>query len=184
MTSTTWPAYGVIMCMHCKGFLETWHFVWSTKIFHSFAVFFRHLCMFTSNSSKVGVQVVRGIHAKFLYIQLSLCHILKHLEDKKAWDVHIYYTWCDIILIFKLHRRTPLMPRSFIHSLKIRMTSHPCYIYEHTTLSYLLSVKSTIKTMVSWLGANSQKWVIIAIRFALEMYMIFLLLLPTKNSIF
>ena len=45
-----------------------------------------------------------------------------------------------IILIFKLHRRTQLTPRSSIHSLKIRMTSHPCSKYEHTTLSYLLSV--------------------------------------------
>ena len=75
-----------------------------------------------------------------LLIQVSLCYIPKHLEDRKAWYVHIYYTWCDIILIFKLHRRTRLTPRSSIHSLKIRMMSHPCNKYEHTTLSYLLSV--------------------------------------------
>ena len=79
-----------------------------------------------------------------LLIQVSLCYILEHLEDRKAWYVHIYYTWCDIILIFKLHRRTRLTPRSSIHSLKIRMTSHPCNKYEHTTLSYLLSVNVTI----------------------------------------
>ena len=48
---------------------------------------------------------------------------------------------CDIILIFKLHKRTRFMPCSSIHSLKIQMTSHPCNKYEHTTLSYLLSVK-------------------------------------------
>ena len=75
-----------------------------------------------------------------LLIQVSLCYILKHLEDCKAWYVHIYYTWCDIILIFKMHRRTRLTTRSSIHSLKIQMTSHPCNKYEHTTLSYLLSV--------------------------------------------
>ena len=75
-----------------------------------------------------------------LLIQVSLCYILKHLEDMKEWYVHIYYTWCDIILIFKLHRRIRLTPRSSTHSLKIRMTSHPCNKYEHTTLSYLLSV--------------------------------------------
>ena len=76
-----------------------------------------------------------------LLIQVSLCYILKHLEDGKVWYVHIYYTWCDIILIFKVHRRTRLTPRSSTHSLKIRMTSHLCNKYEHTTLSYLLSVK-------------------------------------------
>ena len=75
-----------------------------------------------------------------LLIQVSLCYILKHLEDRKAWHVHIHYTWHDIILIFKLHRRTRLTPRSSIHSLKITMTSHPCNKYEHTTVSYLLSV--------------------------------------------
>ena len=75
-----------------------------------------------------------------LLIHVSLCYILKHLEDRKVWYVPIYYTWCDIILIFKLRRRTRLTPRSFIHSLKIRMTSHPCNKYEHATLSYLPSV--------------------------------------------
>ena len=68
----------------------------------------------------------------------------KHLEDMKALSVHIYYTWCDIILIFKLHRRTRLTPRSSIHSLKIRMMSHPCNKYEQITLSYLLSVNKQI----------------------------------------
>ena len=53
-----------------------------------------------------------------LAIQVNVCHILKHLEDRKALSVHIYYTWYDIILIFKLHRRTRLTPRSSIHSLK------------------------------------------------------------------
>ena len=31
------------------------------------------------------------------------------LEDRKLLSVHIYYTWCDIVLILKLHRRTLLM---------------------------------------------------------------------------
>ena len=65
----------------------------------------------------------------------------KHLGDRKALSVHIYYIWCDIILIFKLHRRTRRIPRSSTHSLKIRMTSHPCNKYGQITLSYLLSVK-------------------------------------------
>ena len=73
-------------------------------------------------------------------VQVKVSYILKHLEDRKALSVHIYYTWCDIILIFKLHRRTRLTPRSSIHSLKIRMTSHPCNKYEQITLPYLLSV--------------------------------------------
>ena len=76
-----------------------------------------------------------------LLIQVSSCYILKHLEDRKAWYVHIYYTWCDIILIFKLYRKTRLTPRSSIHMLKIQMTSHLCNKYEYTMLSYLLSVK-------------------------------------------
>ena len=80
----------------------------------------------------------RRLEEYMLLIQASLCYILKHLEDRKAWYVHIYYAWCDIILIFTLHRRTRLMPHSPIHSLKIRMMSHLCDKYEHTTLSYLL----------------------------------------------
>ena len=68
-----------------------------------------------------------------LLIQVSLCYILKHLEDRKAWHVHIYYT-------YTLHLTPQLTPRSSIHSLKIRLTSHPCNKYEHTTLSYLLSI--------------------------------------------
>ena len=73
-------------------------------------------------------------------LQVNICHILDHLEDRKALFVHIYHTWCDIILIFKLHR-TQLTPHSSIHSLKIQMTSHMCNKYEHTTHSYLLNVK-------------------------------------------
>ena len=46
-------------------------------------------------------------------------------------------------VLFKLHRRTRLTPRSSIHSLKIRMTSHPCNKYEHIMLSYLLIVNKT-----------------------------------------
>ena len=38
-----------------------------------------------------------------------------------------------------------LMPRSSIHSLKIRVTSHPCDKYKHTTLSYLLSVNCSMR---------------------------------------
>ena len=30
-------------------------------------------------------------------IQVSLCYILKHLEDRKVGSVPVYYTWCDII---------------------------------------------------------------------------------------
>ena len=49
-----------------------------------------------------------------LAFQVNVCYILKHLEDRKALSVHFYYTWCDIILIFKLQRRTQLTPRSSI----------------------------------------------------------------------
>ena len=35
-----------------------------------------------------------------LLIQVSLLYS-KHLEDRKALFVHIYCTWCDIILIFQ-----------------------------------------------------------------------------------
>ena len=76
-----------------------------------------------------------------LAIQVNVSYILKHLEDKKALIVHVYCTWCDISLIYKMHRRTRLMPRSSKHSLKIRMMSHPCNKYEYIMLSYVLSVK-------------------------------------------
>ena len=60
-----------------------------------------------------------GGEENMLDIQVKVCYILKHLEDRKVLSVHIYYTWCDIILIFKLHRRTRLTPHSSIHSLKL-----------------------------------------------------------------
>ena len=88
--------------------------------------------MFTSISRQN--QIVGG-EENLLDIQVSVCYILKHLEGRKALSVHTYYTWCDIILIFKLHRRTRLTPRSSTesstHSLKIRMTSHPCNKYDY-----------------------------------------------------
>ena len=31
-------------------------------------------------------------------IQVNVCYFLKHLEDRKALSVHIYYTCCDITL--------------------------------------------------------------------------------------
>ena len=59
--------------------------------------------MFTSISRQN--QTSRG-EENLLVVQVNVCYILKHLEDRKALSVHISYTWCDIILIFKLHRRT------------------------------------------------------------------------------
>ena len=60
--------------------------------------------------------------------------------------------WCDIFLIFKLR----CTPRSSVHSLKIRMTSHPCNKYQQITLSYLLSVKYLFHQMVGIL----QRWIL------------------------
>ena len=79
-----------------------------------------------------------------LAFQVNVCYILKDLEDRKTLTVHIYCTWCDIILILKLPRRTGLTSLSSTYSLKIQMTSHPCNKYEHIMLSCLLSVKSYI----------------------------------------
>ena len=83
-----------------------------------------------------------------LVIQVSLCYILKQLEDKKALSVHIYYTCCDVILISKcteeLGERGELGLRLvLIHSLKIRVTSRPCNKYEQITLSYLLNAEES-----------------------------------------
>ena len=102
----------------------------------------RHLRMFTSTSRQNRTV---GVEKNLLNIQVSVCYILKHVEDRKALSVRIYYAWCDIILIFKMHRRTRLTPRSSIHSVKIRMTSHPCNKYEQITLSYLPSVNQVTR---------------------------------------
>ena len=72
-------------------------------------------------------QTVEG-EENLLDIQVRLCYILKHLEDRKA-----------------------LTPRSSIHSLKICMTSHPCNKYEEITLSYLLSVNYLICKETVWI---------------------------------
>ena len=129
------------MFMHCKGFLEKWLTFEALRFFiHLLFSFVICVCLpvFKAKSDS------RRWEEYMLLIQVSLCYILKHLEDRKTSAVHIYYTWCDIILIFELHRRTQLTPCSLIYSLKIRRTSHPCNKYEHTTLSCLLSVKHTL----------------------------------------
>ena len=131
-------------------------YVWSTSTSHSFPVFCRHLRMFTIISRQ---NKTLGGKENLLDIQVGVCYILKHLEDRKAWSVHIHYTWCDIILIFKLHRRTRLTPRSSIHSLKIRMPSHPCDKYEQITLSYFLStwLQMALCHRVCYKWSNSPK---------------------------
>ena len=98
----------------------------------------RHLHVFTNISRQ---NQTLGGKENMPAVQVKVSYILKHFEDRKALSVRIYCTCCDIILIFKLHKRTRLTPRSSIHSLKIRMTSHPCNKYEQLMLSYLQSVK-------------------------------------------
>ena len=101
------------------------------------AILCRHLCMFISSSRQSKNQSLGGEEICLLF-RLVYVIFLKHFEDRKAWSVHIYYAWCDIILIVKQQRRTRFTPRSSIHGLKIRMTSHPCNKYEQITLSFLL----------------------------------------------
>ena len=55
--------------------------------------------MFTSISRQ---NQTLGGEENMLAIQVNVRYILKHLKDRKALTVHIYYIWCDIILIFKL----------------------------------------------------------------------------------
>ena len=139
--------------MHCKGFLETW-LTFEVPTFLIPLLFSVVLCVcLLVVEGKIRLWEVRGKSIT----QVSLCYILKHLEDRKAWHVLIYYTWCDIILIFKLHRRTRLTPRSSIHSLKIRMTSHPCNKYEQIMLSYLLSVKYMLHD-IKLVSKSSNLW--------------------------
>ena len=52
-----------------------------TSIFHSFPVFCRHLRRFTSISRQN--QTLRG-EENLLDIQVSVCYILKHLEDRNT----------------------------------------------------------------------------------------------------
>ena len=115
-------------------------YVRSSNIFNSFAF---SVVIFVCLSVVQG-KICRSSEENLIVIEVSLCYILKHLEDRKAWALHIYYTWRDIILIFKLHRSTQRMPRSSVHSLEIRMTSHPCNKYEQIMLSYFLSVNYNI----------------------------------------
>ena len=130
VTPTTWPATGVATSMHCKGFVETWHTFevptsCSRFLFSASSMYVYH---YFNTKSDCG-----RWEKNLLDIQVSVCYILKHLEDRKALSVHIYCIWCDILLFFKLHK----LP---IHSLKIRVTSHLCNKYEQIVLSYLLCV--------------------------------------------
>ena len=51
--------------------------------------------------SSISLDFVGG-EKSLLAIQANVSYILKHVEGRKALSVHIYYTWCDIILIFVL----------------------------------------------------------------------------------
>ena len=77
-------------------------------------------------------------------IQVNVCCILKHLEVRKALSVHIYYTWCDIILIFKLHRRTRLTPRSSIGGLHVTSSKRDNANYDRFVPNFDMANK-TIK---------------------------------------
>ena len=61
--------------------------------------------------------------------RLETGYILIHLDDKKPRSVHIYCTWFDIIIIFKLCGRTLLTTPSCIPSLKTRMMLYPSNKY-------------------------------------------------------
>ena len=108
---------GVVTSMHCKGFLET---VNCQPLLFLF-------CFLSSSA-----YVYQHFKAKSNLVR-KICLLSRLMYVA----VHIYYTWCDIILIFKLYRKTRLTHRSSLHSLKIRMTSHLCNKYEQITLSYL-----------------------------------------------
>ena len=142
------------MSMHCKSFHETWlTFEMPTSII--LLLFSVVICLSNGASNSMIFENATTCALVYVYqllkenkillgeenllvIQFSVCYILKQLEDRKAWSVHIYY----ILLIFKVHRRTRPMPRFSIHRLKIRTTSHPWN--EQITLSYLLKIKETI----------------------------------------
>ena len=125
---------GDVTSIHSKGFLEMRDLTFELPACFISFIFWRHLRMFTSISRQ---NQTLGGEENMLATQVNVCYIQEHLEDRKVLSVHIYYTWCDTILVFKLHRRTQLTPCSSLHSLKIRMTSHPCNKYEQITLSYL-----------------------------------------------
>ena len=126
--------------MHHKGFLET-GLTFDVPTSFTPLLFSVIIC--------VCLSVVQGkvrlgrSQENLLVIQVSVCYILKHLEDRKTSSVHICCIWCGIILIFKLQRRTRLTSRSSIQRLKIQMTSRPCNKQGQITLSYLLSAKDS-----------------------------------------
>ena len=45
-----------------------------------------------------------------LVIQVIRCYILEHLKGRKAWIVHFYFTWRNIVS--QLQSRTRLMLRA------------------------------------------------------------------------
>ena len=62
---------------------------------------------------------------------------IKHSEDRKAWYVHIYYTGVTSFETFKLSTEERGVSRAVW---KWEWCHTKCNKYEHTTLSYLLSV--------------------------------------------
>ena len=64
VTSTTRPAYGVAMFMHCKGFLETW-LTFALRSFIPWLFSFVICVCLPAVQSKVRLGEARGIHASY-----------------------------------------------------------------------------------------------------------------------
>ena len=64
-------------------------YVFATSVFHSIPVFCKHLLLFTNILRQ---NQTLGGEENLLAIQVYVCYILKHLEDRKALSVHVIIT--------------------------------------------------------------------------------------------
>ena len=133
------------MELYCKGFLETWltfeTLRWSIPLLFSFVIY---ECLPAVKPKSDSRRWEIRIHASYSGKLMLYSKTLRRSESVIC-SYLLRLVWHHSH--FKLHRLTP---RSSIHSLKIQMTSHSCNKYEHTLLSYLLSVKRQILGIFGW----------------------------------
>ena len=80
---------GVITSMHCKGFLEMRLMF---ELPASFIPFLSSAIICICLPAFQGKIRLQTGEENMLAIQVNVCYILKHLEDRKALSVHIYNT--------------------------------------------------------------------------------------------
>ena len=131
-----WPAYRVVTCMHCKSFLETWL---TFELPSSFIPLLFSVVICVCLSVVQGKEDSGKCKENLLVIQVSVLYSKTLIRQESVICSYLLQlVWHHSH--FQTAQKNSSHASFFLHSLKIRMTSHPCNKYTQITLSYLLTV--------------------------------------------